>query len=142
MGEPQLESGPAATEAGAGWLLWLSLCAAFVFFLVLVSGEVDRRGSGLGLLLSLALLLYERRRVGNSLRWSTNLGTGCAGGFLLAGVVGKGLDALGLMEVWDTRDKLTGPGFVLIWVLMILGMGMVARWSSAVREPGSKVEGN
>ena len=121
--------------------MWLSLCAAFVFFLVLVSGEVDRRGSALGLFLASALLLYERRRVGNPFGCTTNLGTGCAGGFLLAGVVAKGLDVLGLVEVWDRRDQLTGLGFVLIWVLMVLGMGMVARWSPALKAPLTKDPG-
>lgn len=131
--EPRLESPPSDSEAGAGWLLWMSLCTAFVFFFVLVTGEVDRRASGAGLALALGLLLYERRRVNNPFRWSSNLGTGCAGGFALSFAVGKLLDLTGLVQVWDSRDTLTLPGMLLIWLTMIVGMGLVARWAPAVR---------
>lgn len=132
--EPKLEEPLAVSEVGPGWLLWLSLCAAFVFFLVLVTGEVDRRASAAGLSLSLGLLFYERRRVGNPFRWSSNLGTGCAGGLVLAMVVGKVVDVSGILDVWDTRDKLTAPGMLLVWTCMVLGMGLVARWMPAVRD--------
>ncbi len=137
--EPRLEAGPVESEAGPGWLLWVSLCGAFVFTLVLLSGEVDRRASAAGLALSLALLAYERRRVGNAFRWSSNLGTGCAGGFVLAGAVGKLLDVTGVMEVWDRRDQLTLSGMVLLWALMFVGMGLVARWGPVRPTPSDDV---
>jgi hypothetical protein len=128
--EPRLEAQARQNEAGSGWLIWLSLCSVFIFSLVLISGEIDGEVGLAGLILSSALFLYERRRVRSVREWSFALGSGCAGGIVLATVVGHAVDKIGLMKVWDVGG-MTLNGMLLVWGVMILGMGLIARWFSS-----------
>jgi hypothetical protein len=108
----------------------LSLFAAFVFSLLLGTGEVGRGVAAGGLVLSLLLFAYEKRRVHDVGFWAAAMGPGCASGLVLALAAGKMLDLSGLLEIWDGNDELTLTGIVTLWSFVGLGMGLSAAWHS------------